>query len=152
MLKQKRISRDALMLSTALMQSRRATCARRQVGAVLTNALGHIIGTGYNGPPRGVPHCIDEPCNGAHYPSGEGLEHCQAVHAEQNAMLQCKDVLDIDTLYCTDFPCMHCLKMLMNTGCNRIVYLNDYPHNQAKALWLSLPGKTILHVTNKDFS
>ncbi len=33
-------------------------CYSRQIGAVITNAEGtRILGCGYNGPPRGVPHC-----------------------------------------------------------------------------------------------
>jgi dCMP deaminase len=33
-------------------------CYSRAIGAVITNAEGtRILGTGYNGPPRGVPHC-----------------------------------------------------------------------------------------------
>jgi hypothetical protein len=39
-------------------------------------------------------------------PSGTGLDVCEAIHAEQNALLQCKDVEQIDTAYVTAMPCM----------------------------------------------
>ena len=105
----------------------RSTCARRQVGCILVNEKNHITATGYNGVPSGFPHCTDTPCPGALAPSGEGLDLCLAIHAEQNALLQCKDVYSIKTAYVTAFPCIHCLKLLMNTSCERIVYIENYP-------------------------
>ena len=36
----------------------RSTCLRRQVGAVIVRDK-HIISTGYNGAPKGVPHIED---------------------------------------------------------------------------------------------
>lgn len=114
----------------------RATCSRRQVGCVLVNARRHVLATGYNGPPAGFPHCIDEPCAGAGLPSGTGLEACQAIHAEQNALLQCHDVYAIDAAYVTTAPCVTCTKLLLNTSCRRIVFSQHYPHAaEASALW-----------------
>jgi len=77
-------------------------------------------------------------CFGAKSASGTNLDSCEAIHAEQNALLQCRDVHEIDTVYCTDSPCITCIKLLMNTSCKKIVYLREYPHAQAKKLWLSL--------------
>jgi deoxycytidylate deaminase len=56
---------------------------------------------------------------GAKFKSGEGLDVCQAIHAEQNALLQCKDVYDIETIYCTVSPCIHCVKLLLNYFCKK---------------------------------
>jgi dCMP deaminase len=39
--------------------SKRSKCLSRKIGAVLVTPDGTIIGTGFNGPPRGVPHCDD---------------------------------------------------------------------------------------------
>ena len=50
-------------------------------------------------------------------------------------MLQCRDVWSIATAYVTASPCMTCVKLLMNTSCLRIVYLEAYPHPEAQALW-----------------
>lgn len=65
----------------------RATCSRASVGALLVDwDTKAIIATGYNGAPRGEPHCIDVGCE----LEGEGTpdEHCvRVVHAEVNAVL-----------------------------------------------------------------
>jgi dCMP deaminase len=116
--------------------SSRGTCPRRKVGCVLVSEDNKVLATGYNGVPSGFAHCIDEPCEGAKYRSGLGLDKCEAIHAEQNALLQVADVNLIETAYCTTAPCIHCLKLLLNTSCYKIVFNEDYPHSAAsKALW-----------------
>jgi dCMP deaminase len=130
-----RLSKDEYFSQLALLVARRSTCARRSVGCVLVSHRGHILGTGYNGVPRGHTHCTDVRCPGASLPSGTGLDVCEAIHAEQNALLQCKDVEQIDTAYVTAMPCMTCTKLLLNTSCRRIVYVDPYPHEAAKQLW-----------------
>jgi dCMP deaminase len=112
---------------------------------VLLNARGHVLATGYNGVAAGLPHCnqhdpyhpigFPHACSGANSPSGTNLDGCQAIHAEQNAMLQCKDVYSIHTCYVTASPCMTCVKLLLNTSCERIVYVEEYPHSAARDLW-----------------
>lgn len=138
-----RISKDGYFSELAVLVSRRGTCARRMVGCVLVSARGHVLATGYNGVPRGHTHCIDVPCAGASYPSGTGLDQCEAIHAEQNALLQCRDVMEIHTAYVTAMPCMTCTKLLLNTGCQRIVYVEPYPHEAAKQLWIK-NGRSII--------
>ena len=76
-------------------------------------------------------------CSGASAPSGQSLDACQAIHAEQNAMLQCRDVYSIHTAYVTASPCMTCIKLLLNTTCERIVFVEEYPHPEARKLWES---------------
>lgn len=126
---------DVYMMGIAMMAASRATCSRRAVGCVLTNKLHHIIATGYNGVPRGMVHCGVKPCPGANAPSGQSLDACMATHAEQNALLQCKNVEEIETAYVTAQPCITCTKLLLNTGCKTIVYLEPYPHEKAVTLW-----------------
>lgn len=129
-----RPNQDTYFMSMVRLVASRSTCARREVGCVLINDRNHIIATGYNGVPSGFDHCTDNPCPGAKHESGKGLEDCLAIHAEQNALLQCHDVFKIKTAYVTTFPCMTCLKLLMNTSCERIVYLEDYPGSNVR-LW-----------------
>jgi dCMP deaminase len=133
-------------MQLALLTAKRATCLRRQVGCVLLNARGHVLATGYNGVAAGQPHCnqydhfhpigFPDACAGAHAASGTNLDGCQAIHAEQNALLQCRDVYAIDTVYVTASPCVTCTKLLLNTSCERIVYAETYPHSAAQELWL----------------
>jgi dCMP deaminase len=129
-----RASLDEAMMNVAAAMAARSTCVRRDVGCVLVNKRGHILSTGYNGVPAGQHHCKDTACPGSVSLSGTNLDNCYAVHAEQNALLQCHDVYDIDTCYVTCAPCITCTKLLMNTSCKRIVYIEDYPHENAKAL------------------
>ena len=121
-----RIPSEWYFLKMAHLVSERGTCARRKVGCILVNSKKHVIATGYNGVSSGQEHCIDNPCKGARLKSGQGLDLCEAIHAEQNALLQCKDVYDIDTVYCTLSPCIHCLKLLLNTSAKKIVFMEKY--------------------------
>lgn len=159
-----RITRDEWAIQLALTTAQRSTCCRRAVGAVLLNHAGHVLATGYNGVAAGQPHCNElgvrdtgrqffgkpqviatldpkDPssypyaCAGAFSPSGTDLDACQAIHAEQNALLQCRDVREIHTCYCTASPCITCTKLLLNTGCLRIVFVEAYPHPAAGELW-----------------
>ena len=80
---------DYFMDMTELVATR-STCLRRQVGAVIVRDK-HIISTGYNGAPKGVPHCAEKGgClrEKLGVPSGEKHELCRALHAEQNAIIQ----------------------------------------------------------------
>lgn len=130
-----RPSKDEIGLKIAYVWSLRATCARRQVGCLLVDKNNRTLSTGYNGPPSGAPHCIDTPCLGANAPSGTSLDLCQAIHAEQNALLYCPDVRLIHTCYTTTSPCMTCVKLLLGTNCSRIVFDQEYPHPDAKNFW-----------------
>lgn len=132
-----RMDVDEYFVKMARLVSLRGACVRRQVGCVLTNNLNHVLATGYNGRARGVDNCLEFPCGGAELDSGMGLEQCEAIHAEANALLQCGDVEEIKTAYCTTAPCIHCVKLLSNTSCNRIVYLDSYPHAvESERLWI----------------
>lgn len=157
-----RDSKDSHFLQMAKLVATQGTCYRRQVGCVLVNSRNHVLATGYNGVAAGMPHCNDigkmltvdgaigeheeaeypNRCNGSHSPSGTNLDACQAIHAEQNALLQCKDVYAIKTAYVTAAPCVHCIKLLLNTSCERIVYLEDYPHAAvSQKLWMQAGRK-----------
>jgi dCMP deaminase len=127
---------DAYFLEMASVVASRATCARRRVGCVLVSPRQHVLATGRNGPPSGWTHCIESPCPGAASASGKDLDLCEAIHAEQNALLQCRDVWEIESAYCTTAPCVTCVKLFLNTSCHRIVFVEDYPHSEKSAmLW-----------------
>lgn len=136
---------DQYFMAIAAVVATRSTCSRRSVGAVLVDSKHRILSTGYNGVAAGRPHCLETPCPGADYKSGSGLEACEAIHAEQNALIQCPDTTRIHTLYCTTAPCIHCTKMLLNTSCERIVFLEEYPHGRAVFLWQQAKREWIKH-------
>jgi dCMP deaminase len=129
---------DEYFLDIARLVATRSTCLRRQVGAVLVKDK-RILATGYNGPPSGLPHCLDVGClrERMGIPSGERHELCRGLHAEQNAILQAAfHGISIKgaTLYCTHHPCIICSKMLINAGISKIVYLEGYPDPLAKEM------------------
>lgn len=131
-----RLSRHFYFLQIACLSAQRGTCVRRQVGCVLVDHNNHVMATGYNGTPKGGRHCIDSPCPGAKCSSGEGLDKCEAIHAEQNALLQCRDTSRIKAVYCTDFPCITCTKLLLNTSCKTIHYIRRYSQqDQSELMW-----------------
>lgn len=82
-----RISKDEYYLGIALAVSKRSTCLKRHYGCVIVND-DIIVATGYNGNPRGEENCCDigvcKRENAARY---SGYENCNAVHAEQNAII-----------------------------------------------------------------
>ena len=140
--------KDRYFLHLAEDVASRATCKRRKVGCILVDTYGHILATGYNGVGSGLPHCNEEaPCYEGDFPSGEALEKCEAIHAEQNALLQCGDVMVIDTAYCTDSPCIHCMKLFLNTSVKRIVFARRYDgHYDAILALAEKKGIQLCHV------
>lgn len=78
-------------------------------------------------------------CAAAHAASGTQLDGCGAIHAEQNALLQCRDVFAISVCYCTNEPCITCVKLLLNTSCQRIVAGSTYA-GSGRALWEAARG------------
>jgi len=134
----KRPSWDEYFLGIAKEVSKRSTCIRRSVGALLVRGK-RILTTGYNGPPSGLPHCIDVGClrDEIGVPSGQRQELCRGLHAEQNALLQAAIYgvsVEGATLYSTTTPCALCAKMLINARIERIVALEEYPDEFARKL------------------
>lgn len=130
-----RLSRDEMLLHHAKVASLRGTCSRLQVGAVFARD-GRIIATGYNGTPKGRPHCNHE-CNC----SAEGdLKYClngcaskqpclAAQHAERNgidfAARHGLSLIDSE-LYATHMPCEQCAGSLLNVGIASLKYITEY--------------------------
>ncbi len=117
-------------MEIARMVSRRSTCLRRKVGAVLVKEK-RILATGYNGAPSGMKHCEEVGClrETSSVPSGQRHELCRGLHAEQNAIIQAAfHGISIRgaTLYCTNKPCVICTKMLINAGIKEIIYEQGY--------------------------
>ena len=100
----------------------------------------HIIATGYNGAPKGLPHC--EELGGClreklEIPSGERHELCRALHAEQNAIIQAATLgqsIEGATIYITHQPCIICAKMIINAGISRIVIRRGYPDEMSRGM------------------
>jgi len=126
-----RPDRDEYFMSLAFLASERSTCTRRAVGAVIVKD-GHVLATGYNGPPSGMKHCDQMGClrEDLSIPSGERHELCLGLHAEQNAIIQAAregKCIEGAVIYVTNRPCSVCAKMIANSGIREVVFANDYP-------------------------
>ena len=92
----------------------------------------NILATGYNGAPAGLAHCTEVGCliYESKTPNGDVEENCyRTIHAEINAIAQAaKNGVSIRdaAIYVTHTPCIHCMKVLINTGIKRIFYERDY--------------------------
>jgi len=128
MSKNRRISKDEYFMNIAQEVSKRSTCTRRQIGAIIVSETGEIRSSGYNGNPRGLPHCEDMGCirDRLKIPSGTRMETCTAVHAEQNALIQAGPNSKGGTIYSTIVPCPICARMIINAQIKRVVYSGDY--------------------------
>ena len=109
----------------------RSTCTRATVGAVIVRDK-NLLATGYNGAPAGLPHCTEVGClvYTSRTPAGELEENCfRTIHAEINAIAQAAkngaSIRDAD-IYITHTPCIHCFKVLINTGIKRVLYEKPY--------------------------
>ncbi len=118
----KRPSWNKYFMNIAHEVAQRSTCERAQVGAVIVRDK-RILTTGYNGSPRGLPHCSEVGClmdNG----------HCvRTLHAEQNAIIQAAlhgVITEGAIIYVTHQPCFNCAKTIINAGISEIVYGKEY--------------------------
>lgn len=127
-----RIGINEYYMNIAVQVSLRSTCIRRKVGAVIVKD-NEILGSGYNGSPKGLPNCCDDPirCYRTKHniPSGQKLELCYAQHAEINAMFNAlcsnRDLHDA-SIFVTTFPCSNCAKAIIQSGIKNIYYLDTY--------------------------
>ncbi|MDY6986361.1 MAG: cytidine/deoxycytidylate deaminase family protein [Candidatus Thermoplasmatota archaeon] len=125
-------------MRVAFLVAERSTCLRRRVGAVVVKDK-RILTTGYNGAPRGLKHCAEVGClrERLSIPSGQRQEICRGIHAEQNAIIQAAIFgasIDGSTIYTTNFPCITCTKMIINSGIIKIIYADEYPDELSKEL------------------
>jgi dCMP deaminase len=140
-----RPSWDEYFMQIARTVATRATCPRASVGCVVVRDH-RILTTGYNGAPRGVPHCMDAGCILRD-------DHCvRATHAEANAVIQGAlhgIALQGAMAYCTHQPCVGCSKLLISAGIVKIVYQDPYPDPVAVEL-LSEAGVELAAYSEAD--
>lgn len=128
---------DEYFMDICDMVARRATCLRRQYGAIIVRD-NIIVATGYNGSPRGEANCIDTgKCARVelNVPKGERYELCVAVHAEQNAIINADPVKlkgaviyiagrNADGSFASGEPCLLCRRMIKNAMLETVIYRN----------------------------
>ncbi|MEM2131514.1 MAG: dCMP deaminase family protein [Candidatus Woesearchaeota archaeon] len=125
---------DEYFIKIAKLIASRSSCSSRHVGCIIVKDK-MIISTGYNGTPRGIKNCDEGGCQRCEdrkkniISSGERLDECICVHAEENAILQAayhgislKDA----TLYTSLCPCRYCAKHIINAGIKKVFYSENY--------------------------
>ena len=129
----------------------RSTCTRAKVGAVIVRDK-NILATGYNGAPAGLPHCTEVGClvYKSVTPEGDNEENCfRTIHAEINAIAQAAKngaAIQGADIYITHTPCIHCLKVLINTGIVRICYEKAYKLHTVQTMLQHAPQVALEHV------
>jgi dCMP deaminase len=132
-----RPSWDEYFIAIAKVVASRSTCLRRRYGAVIVKDQ-VIVSTGYNGAPRGSENCVDKgTCKRKelNIPAGERYELCEAVHAEQNAIVngspeRMKNAsiyiagFEEDTSFAEGKPCLLCRRMIRNARIKDVIYLS----------------------------
>lgn len=120
-------------MDVAQLTSSLSYATRLQVGAVIVK--GHkILATGYNGMPAGwdnncedeIGHVLDD----ANHIVEIRLKTKQEVlHAESNALMKVASSTESSensTMFCTHAPCIHCAKLIYQSGIGSLYYRNTY--------------------------
>lgn len=107
-----------LYLDLTLRIAQESYCERLQVGALIVKR-GNIISFGYNGTPSGFPNVCE----------ANNVTFEYVLHAESNAITKaCKSPISTEdaTMYCTHACCVHCAKLIIQSGITTFVYIEDY--------------------------
>jgi len=107
-----------LYLDLTLRIAQESYCERLQVGAIIVKS-GNIISFGYNGTPSGFPNVCES----------DNVTFDYVLHAESNAITKaCKSPISTEgaVMYCTHACCVHCAKLIIQSGITTFVYLQDY--------------------------
>jgi len=116
------ISWDEYFMGVALLSSQRSKDPSTQVGACIVNQDKRIVGTGYNGFPRG---CSDDEFPWAREGDFGDTKYPFVSHAELNAVLNATTPLTGCSIYVALFPCNECAKVIIQAGISEVVYLSD---------------------------
>ena len=136
---------NVYFMEIAQQVSKRSTCDRKNVGAVIVRDK-VILSTGYNGSIRGVKHC-DE--------IGHLIEnsHCvRTVHAEVNAVAQSAmngTEIKNSSIYLTASPCWPCFKVIVNSGINKI-YFGEFYRDEKIFKFAQESGIELIDMSKKN--
>jgi len=104
---------DKIWMQLATNIAARSTCARSQVGCVITDRdKGRVLSVGYNGNYVRGPNACDSGDPG----------NCGCIHAETNALLKLIENPKDKIVYCTESPCKMCTKLIINSGCSVLIF------------------------------
>jgi deoxycytidylate deaminase len=153
---------EEAIMAIAYANSQRSSCLKRKVGAAIIDDYGNLFSSGYNEVPVNSRSCKNlygqcyrdkfkadlateltehncTPLLESIWGQVKNLERCQALHAEENAILNVARfgssvALREATLYTTTYPCNMCANKIAQVGIKRIVYFEPYPQEEAKRI------------------
>lgn len=124
------INWDEYFMAIAILVSKRSKDPSTQVGSVIVNDKNIILGSGYNGMPRGITAKDNTSITWCKDKTKSKLEqkYLYVVHSEANCILNSSTSVNGSRIYCTLFPCNECTKLIIQSGITSIIYLEDkYP-------------------------
>ena len=130
-----KIGKDRYYMKVAAVAASRADCLGTRVGTVIV-VDDRIVSTGCNGAPDGVTHCSEGGCPRCAarqlglIESGEDLDKCLCVHAEENAILSAARHgirLSRCEVYTTVQPCLGCLRQIIQIQAEKVLYRDEFP-------------------------
>ena len=139
---------DKTYINMAVEWSKLSHADRKQVGCIVVNDR-TIISDGYNGTPSGFLNGCEELVvqNGI----GELKTKPEVLHAESNAITKlAKSTRSSEgaTFYITLSPCLECAKLIIQSGINRVVYLEEYRNTEG----IELLKKAKINVEHIDMN
>lgn len=135
---------DEYFMGVAILSGKRSKDPSTQVGACIVDEDKKIVGTGYNGAPRGIE---DEDFPWSREGDFMETKYAYVCHAELNAILNStKENLKGCTMYIALSPCNECAKAIVQSGIKKVVYLSD----KYKDVPAFMAGKKILRMSGVE--
>lgn len=133
------IEEKRFLIEVARLASKRSHAVRLQVGAVVSDAEGNLIATGFNGTVRGYANNAGEyrvyddgpytHVNETGVPYKITTDHNMMIHAEENLVAHAaRRGISIrnSTVFGTHSPCMKCCSLLIQCGVVEMIFLEKH--------------------------
>lgn len=134
------------LLEVARLAAARSKGVRLKVGAVVSDSLGNMVASGYNGSVRGGDNCLEYKVYPDYnsmlaiditdYPFYDDEGRCyklvsksNVIHAEQNVIAHAaRRGISIcgGTMFVTHSPCSHCTALMIQCGIFEVIFLEEY--------------------------
>ena len=123
---------DDTFMAIAEVMAQRSKDPNTNVGCCIVDNANHIVGTGYNGFPKGISNQMlpwDR--------EGQSLDtkYMYVAHAEENAIDNSdKNQLQGSRIYVSLFPCNKCAIRIIQNGIKEVIYLSDKYHDSDECI------------------
>lgn len=101
----------------ALQEAMKSPCNKRKVGAVIVDAIGYIVSSGYN------YNMVGGPCEDSNGKTLDSVIHAEVAAITNMKLLKAKKPL---TIYVTHNPCVNCLAEIKRAGIENIVVVEQF--------------------------